>query len=229
MRTLSLNSNGADVMFLQCLLNKRNANPRLVEDGSFGQRTKTALMAYQRGARPPLVADGVAGPKTWTSLGTLTERLHAVNLLGQPSNMSCWSAAASMILGNMSVGSGAAHASDDGGLTPDLDNVEVFLRGLNWRVLNNQSRPGLSSLLAPLRQGPLWVVFEGGSFKHAVVFSGFYTDVAGDESATVFRIHDPWPPGRGTVYGSTYHNSVVSLRSIQPPKQAMIQYVASPR
>lgn len=228
MRTLTMGSHGADVMFLQCLLNKRNANPRLVEDGAFGPRTRTAVVAFQQAARSPH-ADGVVGPQTWGQLGPVTEHLHPVRLFGQPTDMTCWSAAATMILGNMSVGPGRANTGPSGGLNPDLDNIETFLRGLGWRLVNNQSRPSLVSVLSRLRQSPLWVAFEGGSFKHAVVFSGFYSDAAGDESATVFRIHDPWPPGRGTVYGSTYRNGIVSLRSIQPPRQAMIQYVASPR
>ena len=86
----------------------------------------------------------------------------------------------------------------------------------------------IATLINGLRRGPLWVAYEGGSFQHAVVYSGFYTDSSGDESATVFRIHDPWPPGQGTVYSTTYRSGVAFLRSVQPPRRAMIQYVAAP-
>lgn len=223
-----MGSQGADVMFLQCLLNKRNANPRLAEDGSFGSITRTAVMNFQRvsGGSAP---DGIVGPNTWARFGPLTERLHPVTLFGQPTDMTCWSAAATMVLGNMSVGSGGAQTGSSGGLSAGINNIETFLSGLGWRLANNQSNPPLFTLLSQLRQNPLWVAFEGGSFQHAVVFSGFYCDAANDESTTVFRIHDPWPPGRGTVYGSTYRRGLVSLRSIRPPRQAVIQYVASPR
>lgn len=227
MRTVSLGAAGADVMFLQCLLNKQGANPQLTEDGAFGARTKAAVTAFQR-SKPPLNPDGIVGAQTWSRFGALTERLHSVQLRGQPSDMSCWSVAASMIIGNMSVGPGSATLGSGGGLQMPLENIETFLAGLRWRMINNQSRPAIATLINGLRRGPLWVAYEGGSFQHAVVYSGFYTDSSGDESATVFRIHDPWPPGQGTVYSTTYRSGVAFLRSVQPPRRAMIQYVAAP-
>jgi hypothetical protein len=222
-----MGATGADVMFLQCLLNKQGANPLLTEDGAFGARTKAAVMAFQR-SKPPLTPDGIVGVQTWNRFGVLTERLHNVQLRGQPTGSSCWSAAATMIVGNMSVGPGRATLEPSGGLSMPLENIETFLAGLRWRMINNQSRPAISTLINGLRRGPLWVAYEGGSFQHAVVYSGFYTDSSGDESATVFRIHDPWPPDHGTMYSSTYRSGVAFLRSVQPPRRAMIQYVAAP-
>lgn len=227
MRQLTMGSVGPDVMFLQCLLNKNGANPVLVEDGTFGTGTKTAVISFQQRSRPTLTADGVVGSQTWSRFGALTERLHNVQQRGQPTNTTCWSVAASMILGNMSVSQGGANLTSNGSLQMPLENIETFLRGLNWRLISNQSRPPVSTLVNGLRMGPLWVAFEGGSFQHAVVLSGLYTDSSGDESATVFRIHDPWPPGRGSVYSSTYHGQTVWVRAVNPAKAAMIQYVAS--
>ncbi len=223
-----MGSNGADAMFLQCLLNKSGAMPRLTEDGAFGPRTRAAVVAYQQAHRP-LAPDGTVGPRTWATFGTLTERQHPVRLVGQPNNVTCWSAAATMILGNMSVGQGGATVEPGGGLSMPLQNIETFLSGLGWRLINNQSRPSIGILIQALNRGPLWVAYEGGTFQHAVVYSGYYTDAAGDESATVFQVYDPWPPGRGTVYGTTYHGGVAWDRAVSPPKAAMIQYVASAR
>ena len=61
MQVLSIGSRGAEVMFLQRLLNKHGANPYVTEDGAFGPRTQSALIAYQRAHRvtaPPLVTPG---------------------------------------------------------------------------------------------------------------------------------------------------------------------------
>lgn len=225
MNTLTRGARGADAMFLQVLLNKNGASPRLVEDGIFGQKTETALRAFQS-ARRIIPANGQAGPTTWAQLGRISERLHPVTLFAQPTGMTCWSAAATMIFGNMSVGPGAAQLGATGGLLPSLQNVETFVHGLGWRMATNMSAPPASALVSVLNRGPAWVVFEGINMKHAVVFSGYYSD--GSESGVVFRIHDPWPPNQGTVYGTTYHGGTVRLRSVSPPVAAMVAFVAQP-
>ncbi len=226
MRNLNNGTRGGDVMFLQCLLNKKGARPRLAEDGIFGNKTQTALTAFQTAQRVS-PANGQCGATTWPKFGTLTEKLHNVTGFAQPTNVTCWSAAATMIFGNQSVGPAGA-ALLGGGLEPSLANVETFARNLGWRIVNNMSAPPASSIVSILNQGPCWVVFQGADFAHAVVFSGYWTD--GSEEATVFRVHDPWPPnsGTGTVYGTTYHGSQIWLRSVSPPKAAMIAYIAQP-
>jgi hypothetical protein len=153
---------------------------------------------------------------------------HRVQLFGQPTNMTCWSAAATMITGNIvSIGPGSAKTGGSGGLQPDLENIETFLGGLNWKLLNNMSAPPTSHFVAGLSRGPLWIAFEGGTFKHAVVASAIWSDSADDR--TVMRIHDPWPPGAGTIYGSTYVGRRMQVKSVSPPRAAMVQYVASAR
>ena len=223
-----MGSQGADVVFLQCLLNKHGALPALDEDGGFGLLTRAAVVAFQR-SHAPLATDGVVGASTWGQFGQLTERLHRVVLMGQRNGTSCWSAAASMILGNMRVGSGQARLETSGGLAMPLENIETFLRGLGWRLLNNSTMPPVAELIAGLNAGPLWVAYEGGTFQHAVVYSGYYADHSRDEATTVFQVYDPWPPGRGTTYGTTYHGRVALDRAVTPAKRAMIQYVARTR
>ena len=69
MTTLKPGARGPVVKELQTLLNSRLIpSPRLGEDGDFGERTRDAVMQFQR--TKGLVADGVVGPKTWTALGS---------------------------------------------------------------------------------------------------------------------------------------------------------------
>lgn len=216
-------------MFLQVLLNKRGASPRLAEDGVFGPRTHAAVVAFQRTV-PITPANGVAGPSTWAAFGAITERMHRVTAFAQPTGMTCWSAAATIILGNQSVGPGRASLAPNGGLRPQIDNVETFVQGMGWRMVNQQSAPPASILTSGLDRGPLWVAFQGSGFAHAVVFSGYFSDRSGNTNGLVFRVHDPWPPNSpaGTIYGTTYHGGTLFARSVSPPKAAMIAYVAQP-
>ena len=135
MQTISAGARGVEVLFLQRMLNKHGASPQLVEDADFGPRTRDAVVAFERsrGITPP---NGTVDARTWNALGLAVEASHNVRLFGQPTGMTCWSAAATMILGNMSVGSGSASTGAGGGLNPDLENVETFLRGLGWTLLN---------------------------------------------------------------------------------------------
>ncbi len=65
--TLRVGSTGTAVMELQKILNAGGyANPALVTDGSFGQKTATAVMAWQAAAG--LTADGVVGPASMAVL-----------------------------------------------------------------------------------------------------------------------------------------------------------------
>lgn len=63
MTTLKLNSKGTEVQILQSLLH-------LTPDGTFGPKTQTALIAFQR--QHSLTPDGICGAKTWAALGITT-------------------------------------------------------------------------------------------------------------------------------------------------------------
>src|SRR5262249_48726641 len=160
------------VEFLQRLLNNaarrdRAGGPALRVDGSFGPLTDAAVRAFQARHRP-LVVDGIAGRHTWHALGLRAEAEHArVHLFGQPTNTSCWSAAATMILGNQSVGQGTAALGPGGGLERTLANVEEFGRSLGWRTLGHT--PNLQELVNLVRRTPVWIVSAGSDWAHAVV------------------------------------------------------------
>jgi len=223
MDTLRQGSAGDQVKFLQRLLNKRRiVTPSLKEDGVFGPKTKDTLTAFQSQQR--IASDGVAGSTTWQRLGVRYEIVHPVRLFPQPTNMTCWSASATMILGNMSVGPGGALLTPSGGLTPSPANIEEFARGLRWRMYYPQSWsvPGLASLL---QRKPVWAVGGGssptGSWLHAIVLSGLWSDGAEDGTGTLLRVHDPWPPGVGAVYSRFYRGTIdgfdfISLYILQP-------------
>ena len=212
MRTLSRGSHGLDVEYMQRLLVQADMREHAVpaysgSDGRFDGECERAVRAFQR-RHPGLVADGVVGPQTWTTLGLRQQREHPIRLFGQPDDMSCWSAAATMILGNtMSVGRGRASLSLTGGLRTDHDNLDTFARGLGWRMLDRS--PSLHELVALLLRTPIWAgTVRSGDRRHAVVLSGVYSDGDPSGQGTMVRIHDPWPPRRGSIYGA-FVNSIV--------------------
>lgn len=232
MQTLSIGARGPEVMLLQRLLNKHfESATSLLEDGIFGPRTEARLAAYQRMhlvPPPSRTATIRTGHTTWEQLGLRTERVHAVTGFGQPTGMTCWSAAATMMVGNSSVGPGGATLTASGGLDTAIANIETFVREQGWRLINNMSSPPALTVVRAVAHGPVWVAFQGNGFAHAVVLSAVYSDGDADGTGTVFRVHDPWPPNsrNGTVYGTTYLGSQMILRSISPPLVAMIAYMA---
>jgi peptidoglycan hydrolase-like protein with peptidoglycan-binding domain len=64
--TLKMGSKGTAVKALQCILNSAGASPELSVDGTFGSKTKAAVISIQKSHG--LIQDGIAGPKTWASL-----------------------------------------------------------------------------------------------------------------------------------------------------------------
>jgi Papain-like cysteine protease AvrRpt2 len=157
-------------------------------------------------------------------LGITIDITHPVRLFPQPTNMTCWSAAAAMVIGNMSIGPGSANLSPTGGLLPGPDNVRKFAESLGWRIHYPQTWP-VGGLAGLLRHKPAWAVGGGsspaGNWLHAIVLSAMWSDGAADGSGTMIRIHDPWPPNVGGVYGRFYRGTVdgfdfTSLYTLQP-------------
>jgi hypothetical protein len=224
MRNLTQGMHGADVLFLQCLINKAERASTVAEDGQFGPLTRAAVTRFQQ--REHLPGAGYVGAGTWARLGAVQERLHATTLVAQPTGMTCWRAAAAMALHARMPGAGGAVVDPSGGLDMAITNIETFLSSLGWRMVNNQTMPSLATVIAAVRSAPLWVAYRGDGFAHAVVYTGVYTRGSGDEDTTVFRIHDPWPPRRGSIYGTTYRSGIAQDRAVRPPKDVMIAYMA---
>ncbi len=127
-----------------------------------------------------------------------------VQLVSQPTGMSCWAAAAAMVVGwrdritidpaEVARGAGQWAAYVDG-----LNPADVPTLARAWRLV---MEPPQSYTVAGLRQmletkGPLWVGAAVPTL-HAIVVNGLYGD--GTVDGTYVRIKDPWPPGQGSEY-----------------------------
>lgn len=192
-----------EVVLLQRLLNLRLApSPALKEDGRFGPKTAKAVGDFQK--QKHLTQDGRVGPRTWKALGLTIDISHPVQLFPQPTGMSCWSAAGTMLFGNMSVGPGAA-ALTAGGLSATPGNVRLFAdsTGLTMHYPQTWTVQALAGLLK--HHGPLWMAGAVPSL-HAFVIGSIWGDGAPDGSGTALLIYDPWPPGVGKVYSVVYQD-----------------------
>jgi hypothetical protein len=207
MQTVRQGSKGAAVKLLQRLLNLKHGKNVLSEDGILGPKTAGELKAFQSKQR--LLADGIAGPRSWRALGIKIEIDHPVTLFPQPTNMTCWSAAATMLFQNtMSVGPGRAALGATGGLASDHWNIAVFARdlGLTLHAPMSWSVQGFAGLLG---RGPLWVGGVQPLGSPTAVQSGHVVVVGsmwgtGEADGTLLQIYDPWPPGVGSIYGTFY-------------------------
>ena len=129
--------------------------------------------------------------------------------VAQPTNTSCWAAAAAMVVGwrdKISL-SPATVAEIAGrpikqGLNPD--NVQDLAEALNLTAVAGQSftADGFRTLLE--NNGPLWVGVALPGSLHAVVVTGMYNDEDGD---LMVRITDPWDRIVGTPGSPGSHKS----------------------
>lgn len=133
-----------------------------------------------------------------------------VELVAQPTGVSCWAAAAAMVVG----------WRDQICITPDTiaslfgANTHQALYPRDHKALADAlglvAEPPQSYLVAAFRRmleakGPLWVgIRTDDGWNHAVVVTGLYGD--GSPDGTFVRVNDPWgrAPGAPTTPGS--HN-----------------------
>lgn len=202
MEELRRGARSAIVRLLQHLLNKGLRTERLSAaplelDGRFGRLTEEAVRAFQ--TRHSMTPTGVADTRLWRAIGLSVDVWHQrVPLIGQPTDSSCWAAAAAMILGNMSPNLASSHIGEDGGLQGSIEHHQAFAQSLGWEM--PMRTPGVNELIALISRGPLWIRGSGEDWAHAVVLSGVFGD--GTADGTMVRIHDPWPPRHGRVYGA---------------------------
>src|SRR5215469_13948430 len=111
MQTLKQGNTGPEVGLLRRLLNQKLIPcPNLPEANVFGARYNgamaridfgphmdAAVRAFQRSKR--LKDDGIVGPLTWAALGLTLDISRPVKPASQPTNDTCYAAAATMVLG----------------------------------------------------------------------------------------------------------------------------------
>jgi Putative peptidoglycan binding domain len=227
MNILRMGSRDPEVILLQRLINEALVRVRpsvfLDEDGRFGRLTDAALRQFQaqaRGPTGPLAVDGVAGPDTWRALGLVIEVVRRIAPIGQTTAMSCWAVSAGVASGRMSSEAPiTAQLANDGGLAPDLPNLDLFARENGMRLMNHVPMD-ITTLLPEIRRGNIMLggVWTGTNFKHMVAVTGYY---AGPSAySTMIRINDPDPMGAGSIVVTDY--PTMSLRGGQFDPYALI-------
>ena len=140
-----------------------------------------------------------------------------VPLVPQLTGMSCWAAAAAMIIGwrdmvcvePEEVAKGAGRWSEYRvGLHPF--DLEEFARtwGLSSEPRLDWSISELRTLLQ--RYGPVWLG-EASPGLHSIVVTGMYG--SGEPDGTFVRINDPWPVNRGERYTLPWSQLITNFRN----------------
>lgn len=147
----------------------------------------------------------------------LVDVWNEVPLVPQTTGMSCWAAAAAMLVGwrdrvpvspeEVARGAGRWHDYRDG-LHPN--DVETLARtwGLSPEPPGRWTVERLARTLTGF--GPLWLG-EASPGLHSIVVTGLYGD--GTPGGTLVRINDPWPVGRGERYLLAYRDLMRNLRA----------------
>ena len=129
---------------------------------------------------------------------------HQVPLVPQLTGMSCWAAAAAMLLGwreclhvcpeEIARGGGFWAAYREG-----LDPASIVSLSQYWYLypIEQASLSAQSLYQLLFRYGPLWVG-EASPGLHSVVITGIYGD--GSDQGSYLRINDPWPLCLGERY-----------------------------
>lgn len=223
MNILRMGSRDPQVVFLQRLLNNALVHDRTVavldEDGAFGQLTLTAVTRFQSTYSGPvgrLNPDGVVGPLTWRALGLMVEVSHNLPTIGQMTTMSCWVVSGGLATGRMAsvIPGQASFDPSDGGLHPNLDNMQRWATSLNMRLVH-QPPATIEPLEPMLRRGPVILVgkwISGG--YHAVVISGYYSGPI--PYTRMIRVNNSLPAGRGSVQLTDYPSIMLNNQGMNP-------------
>lgn len=145
MRVLKRGDIGPEVGLLRRLLNRKLVpSPNLPEANVFGSRyngamgkidfgpqTEAAVKAFQRSSR--LKDSGVVDAATWSALGLTLDINWPVIPSSQPTNDTCYAAAATMLLGSRASGSFNSTAAP-AGVAPDDYFAREFAKQFSWRL-----------------------------------------------------------------------------------------------
>lgn len=188
-----------------------NESPGLFDlQQRFGNRAIQQLISRQLDRSEPRSAFSVAGgaPDVQRVNGGPISIEHSVDLIPQPTRVSCWAAALTMVIDfRDKMSYPVNHVTSTAGMN--------LTTGYGWSQIQNAvSTWGLQEL-APMSaypdwwadylaaHGPLWIV-EVGAPYHAVVLGGMHGD--GTPGATEMHVYNPWPPNSGAVEYKTFED-----------------------
>lgn len=223
-RILRHGNSGPLVRDLQLALNSRlNPSPNLMINGIYDHPTVRAVRALQ--VAKWLEVDGIAGPCTLDAVYETEQSrpiLHNVQFLPQPTETTCWAAAAAMVTGkaitSIRMRTPVHLLANDGGLLNEaeagssLQVHQTFARihGLryhapqSWRV---------EALIELIRSGPLMMelLWNPESYRRGRGSSGHYYVIVGargshgtDGQSSTLRIYNPYPVGQGAILSRSY-------------------------
>ncbi len=141
---------------------------------------------------------------------------HQVPLVPQLGGMSCWAAAAAMLVGwrdriaveGPDVARGAGRWREfSAGLHPR--DIEDLARVWRLHVVREQHHTVASLRRLLERYGPLWMG-EAVPGLHVIVLTGMYGD--GSRDNTWIRVNDPWPVGSGERYRLSFRQLMHNFR-----------------
>jgi hypothetical protein len=142
---------------------------------------------------------------------------HEVPLVPQQTGMSCWAAAAAMLVGWRDCSNGQPDTIAQGAghwraYQYGLDPQSIVSLTQKWRLfpLDYQVLTPDRLRRALYELGPLWVG-EATPGLHSVVITGIYGD--GSPEGTFVRINDPWPIGQGERYSKSMAALTRDLRA----------------
>jgi hypothetical protein len=178
-------------------------------DATYRQAVAVAIADALPAPPPPVEISPDAHPKL--ALHAVEEQFdvwHEVPLVQQLTGMSCWAAAAAMLVGwrdcvdvdpeQVAKAAGRWESYRDG-LVPE----DVLALAETWGLFIEPPRHYTVGALRCLLEdhGPLWVG-EASPGLHVVVITGMSGD--GSPAGTRVRVADPWPVGRGDRYSITF-------------------------
>jgi hypothetical protein len=134
---------------------------------------------------------------------------YQVELISQPTDVSCWAAGLAMVV---SFRDQASYSADEVASRANMDIKRSY--GWNdirsavstWQLKEEGPTCAMPGYWAGLLQanGPLWVVEVGNPGTHAVVLVGMHGD--GTPEGTSATLNNPWPPNQGAVQEKTFQD-----------------------
>jgi hypothetical protein len=189
-----------------------------VTDASAGQTTDDQSASQETGSDQQTSQDQVADEtaeqttedqNTNQATQSTTQKIsiaYDVELIPQPTTVSCWAAALGMVI---SCRDQASYTVEDVASLANMNTAkgygwkEIHTAVLAWELKEEGPVSAMPDYWAKLLEscGPLWIV-EVGAPAHAVVVVGMHGD--GTPEETKVTLNNPWPPNKGAIEEKTF-------------------------